>query len=144
MWHCLCRPVAVPQDDLGAPASPSHTRSGDPKVVREALADDARTATPPRGTVESRAASPPVADSRVETPLRAIEEGGVTSVGDVKATPPSEVIDVDPISVRPAEAEDLVRDQPQIDQAPGGPGTSSAQVPQSSSSSPKLPRRKIN
>jgi hypothetical protein len=37
----------VPQDDLGAPASPSRTRSADPRVVGEALADDARTATPP-------------------------------------------------------------------------------------------------
>jgi hypothetical protein len=42
----LCRPVVVPQDDLGAPASPSRMRSSDPKVVGEALADYARTATP--------------------------------------------------------------------------------------------------
>jgi acyl carrier protein phosphodiesterase len=38
----------------------------------------------------------------------------------------------------------LVRDQLQIDQAQGGPGTSGAQVPQTLSSSPWLPRREIN
>jgi hypothetical protein len=88
MWCCLCRSVAVPQDNLGAPASPSCTRSAEPKVVGEALADDARTATPPRGAVASRATSPPVADSRVETPLVVVDAGGVTSAGDVKATTP--------------------------------------------------------
>jgi hypothetical protein len=118
----------VPQDDLGAPASPSRTRSADPKVVGEALANDACTTTPPRGAVESRATSPPVVDSRVETPLRAIEAVGVFA-GDVGATTSPRVIDVDPISARPVEAEDLIKDQPQIDQAPGGPGTSGAQVP---------------
>jgi hypothetical protein len=46
----------VPQDDLGVPASPSRTRSPDPKVVGEVLADDARTATPPGGATKSRAA----------------------------------------------------------------------------------------
>jgi hypothetical protein len=30
-----------------APSSPSRTRSPEPQVVGEALADDARTATPP-------------------------------------------------------------------------------------------------
>jgi hypothetical protein len=144
MWCCFCRPVAVPQGNLGAPASPSRTRSAEPKVMGEALADDARTATLPRGAVESRATSPPVANSRVETPPRVVDAGGVTSAGDVGAMTSPTIIDVDPISARPARAEDLVRDQPQIDQAPGGPGTSGAQVPQSSSSSPKLPRRKIN
>jgi hypothetical protein len=54
------------------------------------------------------------------------------------------IIDVDPISVVPGGAEDLVRDQPQINLVPGGPETSSAQVPPSSSSSPRLPRRSIN
>jgi hypothetical protein len=44
----------VPQGDLGAPASPSWTRSAEPKVVGEALAVDAHTATPLRGAVESR------------------------------------------------------------------------------------------
>jgi hypothetical protein len=105
----------VPQGDLGAPASPSRTRSADPTVVGEALADDARTATPPRGAVESRATSPPVADSRVETPPRVVDGEGVSSVGDVGATTPPGVIDVDPINARPAGAEDLVKDQPQID-----------------------------
>jgi hypothetical protein len=134
----LCVPVAIPQDDLGASASPSRTRSADPKVVGEALADDARTATPLRGAVESRVNSSPVADSRVETPLRTVEAGGA-SVGDVRATTSPRVIDVDPISARPAGAKDLIKDHPQIDQAPGGPETSCAQVPQSSTSSPRLP-----
>jgi hypothetical protein len=74
-WCWLCRSVAEPQRDLGAQASPSRTRSPDPKVVGESLADDARIATPPRGAVESRANLPPVADSRVVSPLRAVEAG---------------------------------------------------------------------
>jgi hypothetical protein len=45
----LCRPVVVPQHDMGAQASPSRTRSPDPKVVGESLADDTQTASPPRG-----------------------------------------------------------------------------------------------
>jgi hypothetical protein len=102
------------------------------------------TATPPRGVVESRATSPPVTDARVETPPRVADAGGTTSTGDVGVTTSPTIIDVDPISARPAGAEDLVRDQPQIDQAPVGPGTSGAQVPQPSSSSPRLPRRSIN
>jgi hypothetical protein len=139
-----CRPAVAPQGDLGAPASPSQTRSAEPKVVGEALADDAHTATLPRGAVESRATSPPVADSSVETPPRVVDAGGVTSTGDVEVTTSPTIIDVDPISVVPSGAEDLVRDQTQIDLAPGGLGTSGAQVPQSSSSSPRLPRRSIN
>jgi hypothetical protein len=95
----------VPQDDLGAPASPSHTRSADPTVVGKALADDACTVTPPRGAVESRATSPPMADSRMENPSCAVEAGGAS------------VRDIDPISALPGGAEALVRDQPQIDQA---------------------------
>jgi hypothetical protein len=43
----LCRSVAEPQRDLGAQASPSRTRSPDPKVVAQSLVDDARTANPP-------------------------------------------------------------------------------------------------
>jgi hypothetical protein len=42
-----CRPVVVPQDDLGALTSPSLLRSADPTVVGEVLADDARTTNPP-------------------------------------------------------------------------------------------------
>jgi hypothetical protein len=134
----------VPQGDLGAPTSPSRTRSAEPKVMAEALADDARTATPPRGAVESRVTSPPVADSRVETPPCVVDAGGVTSAGDVGVTTSPTIIDVNPISAVPGGAEDLVRDQPQIDLALGGPGTSGAQVPQSSSSRLRLPRRSIN
>jgi hypothetical protein len=55
------------------------------------------------------------------------------------------IIDVDPISSRPGGADDdLVKDQPRIDQAPRGPGTSGTQVPDSSSSSPRLPRQEID
>jgi hypothetical protein len=108
----------------------------------EELADDARNATPPRGAVESRATSPPVADSKVESPPRVVEAVGTASVGDVGATTLPGVIDVHPINAQPAK--DLVRDQPQIDQGPVGPGTSSVQVPPASSSSARLPRREIN
>jgi hypothetical protein len=140
----LCRPVVVPQHDLGAPASPSRTRSPDPKVVGEALSDDTRTTTPPRGAAESRATLPPVADSRVASPPRAVEAGEGASIGDVGASTSPRIINVDPISARPAGADDLVKDQPQIDQAPRDPGTSGAQVPKSSSSSLRLPRWEID
>jgi hypothetical protein len=139
-----CKPVVAPQGDLGALVSPSRTRSDEPKVVGEVLADDAHTTTPPRGAVESRATSPPVADARVETPPRVADAGGATSTGGVGATTSPTIIDVDPISARPAGAEDLVRDQPQLDQAPIGLETSGAQVPQPSPSSPRLPWWKIN
>jgi hypothetical protein len=131
-----------PQRGHNVPSSPSRSRSPEPQVMGEALADDARTATPPRGAVESRATSPLVADSKVESPPRAVEAVGATSVGDVGATTPPGVIDIDPINARPAE--DLVRDQPQIDQGPAGLGTSGVQVPPTSSSSARLPRREIN
>jgi hypothetical protein len=111
--------------------------------VGEALADDAHTATPPRGAAEDRVTSPPVADARVDIPPRTAETGGA-SAGDVGATTSPMVIDVDPISAMSGGAEDLVRDQPQIDLAPGGPETSGAHVPPSSSSSPRLPQRSIN
>jgi hypothetical protein len=83
--------------------------------------------------------SPPVADARVDSPPRTAE-GVETSVGDIGATTSPTIIDVDPIRTVPSGAEDLVGDQPQIDLAPGGPETSGAQVPPSSSSSPRLPR----
>jgi hypothetical protein len=127
----------------GTPSSRSRTRSPEPQVVGEALADDARTATPPQGAAEGRAASPPVVVARVDTPLRTADAGGA-SAGDVGAMVSPAVIDVDPISVVPGGTDDLVKEQPQIDLAPGGPRTSSAQVPPSSSSSPRLPRRTIN
>jgi hypothetical protein len=139
-----CKPAVAPQGDLGAPASPSRTRSDEPKVVGEALADDAHAATPPRGALESRATSPPVADARMETSPRAADAGGTTSTGDVGVTTSSTIIDVDPISARPAGAEDLVSDKTQIDQVPVGPGTFGTQVPQPSSSSQRLPRWSIN
>jgi hypothetical protein len=109
----LCRPVAEPQGDLGALASSSCTRSPDPTVVGGgALPDDAWTASPLRGEAKSRAASPPVADSRVESPPRAVEAGGGASAGDVGETTSPRVIDVDPISARPVGVEDLIKDQP--------------------------------
>jgi hypothetical protein len=145
LMRCLLRrPVVEPLGDLGAPASPSRTRSPDPIVVGEALADDARTTTLPWGAVESRAVSLRVADSRVETPPRAVEAGEGDSAGDVRAMTSPRILDIDPIGAQPTGTEDLVRDQPQIDQAPRSLGTSGAQVPQSSSSSPRLPRQEIN
>jgi hypothetical protein len=124
-------------------SSPSRTRSPEPQVVGEALADDVRTATPPRGTMEGVVTSPSVADTRVDSPPHAAA-GVETSAGDVGATTSPTIIDVDPIRSVPGGGEDLVRDQPQIDLAPGGPETSGAQVPPSTSSSPRLPRRSIN
>jgi hypothetical protein len=52
-----------------------------------------------------------VVDSRVEPPPRVVDAGGATSTGDIGATTSPMIIDVDPISARPAGAEDLVRDQ---------------------------------
>jgi hypothetical protein len=55
------------------------------------------------------------------------------------------IIDVDPIISRPGGADDdLVKDQGQIDQELRGPRTSSAQVPDSSSSSPRSLQREID
>jgi hypothetical protein len=82
----------VPQDDLGTPTSPSRTRSPDPKVVGEALANDARTATPTRGAAESRAASPLVADTGVASPPHTVEAGEGTSVRDVGVATPQELL----------------------------------------------------
>jgi hypothetical protein len=100
-------------------------------------------ATPTRGAAEGRAASSPVADARVGTPLHTADAGGA-SAGNVGATTSPTIIDTDPIRVVPGGAEVLVRDQPQIDLAPGGPKPSDAQVPPSSSLSPWLPRCTIN
>jgi hypothetical protein len=126
-----------------AQSSPSRTRSLEPQVVGEALADDAHTATPPQGAVENVVASPPVADVRVGTPPRVAEVVG-TSTGDVGAMASPTIVDVDPIRSVTGGDEGLVGDQPQIDLAPRGLETSGAQVPASSSSSPRLPRRTIN
>jgi hypothetical protein len=81
-----CWPAVAPQGDLGAPASPSRTRSDEPKVVGEVLADDAHAATPQRGAVESRGTSLPLVVSRVETPPRVADAGCTTSTRDVGAT----------------------------------------------------------
>jgi hypothetical protein len=139
-----CKLAVVPQDDLVTPTSQFCTRLADLKVVGETLADDAQTATPPCGAAESREASPPVEDTRVVSPPRDVEAGEGTSVADIGVTTSPRIIDVDPISARPAGGEDLMNDQPQIDQAPKGLGTSGGQVTESSSSSPRLPRREIN
>jgi hypothetical protein len=63
----------------------------------------------------------------------------VLPLGMLGATTSPTIIDADPISAVPGEVEDLVRDQPQIDLAPGGPQASGAQVPPSSTLSPRLP-----
>jgi hypothetical protein len=93
--------------------------------------------------VKNVVTSTPVADTRVNTPPRTTE-AVEASVGDVGATTSPTIIEVDPIRAVPGGAEDLVREQLQIDLAPGGPETSGAQVLQSSYSSPRLPRRTIN
>jgi hypothetical protein len=111
--------------------------------VGEALADNARTATPPRGAADGRATSPPIADARVDIPPRTAN-AGEASAGDVGATASPAVINVGPFSAVPGGADDLVSDQPQIDLAPRGPETSGAQVPPYSSSSPRLPRCTIS
>jgi hypothetical protein len=103
--------VARPQGVPVAPSSPSRTRSPEPQVVGEALVDDARTATPPRGTVEGMVTSLPMADARLDSPPRATEDVE-TSAGDVGATTSPTIIDVDPIRTVPGGAEDLVGDQP--------------------------------
>jgi hypothetical protein len=79
-----------------APSSPSRTRSPEPQVVGEVLVDDARTATPPRGTVEGVVTSPPVADTRAGSPPRTAEGVG-TSAGDVGVTTSPTIIGIDPI-----------------------------------------------
>jgi hypothetical protein len=109
----------------------------------EALVDDARTATPTQGVAEGATTSPPVADTRASSSLHAAE-GAETSAGGVRATTSPTVVDVDPIKAVPDGARDVAEDQPQIDLVPGGPGVSSAQVPPSSTSSLRLPRRSIN
>jgi hypothetical protein len=96
--------MAESQQDLGL--------SADPKVMGESLLDDAQTATLPRAAAESRATSPPVADTRMASPTRTIEVGEGATVGDVGATVSPRIIDVDPISARPAEVDDLVKDHP--------------------------------
>jgi hypothetical protein len=133
-----CRPVVRPQGVRVAPSSPSCMRSPEPQVVGEALADDVRTATPPRGTVDGVVTSPPVDDMRVDSPPRAAESVE-TSARDVRVTTFPTIIDVDPIRKVHCGAEDHVGDQPRIDLALGGPETSGAQVPPSSFSCPWLP-----
>jgi hypothetical protein len=135
--------VARPQGVPVSPSSPSRTRSPEPQVVGEAFADDAHTTTPPRGVAKGVATSPLVTDMRAGSPLRTAEGVG-TSAGEVGAMTSPTIIDVDPIRTVPGGTEDVVGDQPQIDLAPGGPETSGAQVPPSSTSSPRLPRRSID
>jgi hypothetical protein len=93
--------------------------------------------------VEGVVTSPPVTDTRAGSPPRTAEGVG-TSVGDVGVTTSPTIIDVDTIRTVPGGAEDVVGDHPQIHLAPRGPETSGAQVPPSSTSSPRLPRQSIN
>jgi hypothetical protein len=102
-----CRPVTRPQGGLGAPPSPSRTRSPEPQAVGEAVVDDVLTATPLLGAVESRTTSPPVAAVRVETPPCVADAGGAFA-RDVGATTSLTIIDADPISAVPGGVEDLV------------------------------------
>jgi hypothetical protein len=70
------------------------------------------------------ATSLPVADSKVQSPPRVVEAVGAASVGDADAMTSPTIIDVDPTSVVPRRAKDLLRGQPLIDLAPRGLGTS--------------------
>jgi hypothetical protein len=85
-----------------------------------------------------------VADLRVTSPSRTVEAGKGATFGEVEAAASPRIIDVDPISARPAGANNLVKDQPQVDQEPRGLRTSGAQVPESSSSIPRLPQWEID
>jgi hypothetical protein len=87
--------------------------------------------------------SPPMTDTRAGSSLHTAE-GVEASVGGVGATTSPKVVDFDPIRAVPNGARDVAEDQPQIDLAPGGPKASGAQVPPSSTSSLRLPRRSIN
>jgi hypothetical protein len=81
----------------------------------------------------------------VASPPRAGDAGAGGTVGNVETPTFMRIVDVHPISSRPAGADDdLVKDQAQIDQVPRGTGTSGAHVPKSSSSSPRFPRREID
>jgi hypothetical protein len=105
------------------------------------LADDVGTATPPSTVGEKRTTPSPVADSRTTSPPHAGVVGVGGAIGDVGTPASLRIIDVDPISAKPGQVvDDLVKDQGQINQAPGGPGTSGAQVPDSSPTSPRFPR----
>jgi hypothetical protein len=82
-------------------------------------------------------------DPRAGSSLRTAE-GVKTSVEGIGATTSPTVVDVDPMRVVPDGARDVAEDQPQIDLALGGPEASDTQVPPSSTSSLRLPRRSIN
>jgi hypothetical protein len=103
--------VARPQGLPVAQPSPSSTRLPKPQVVGEALRDDARTATPPRGVVKNVVTLPPVADARVGTPPRIAVVVG-TSAGDVGVTTSPTIFDADPNRTVSGGGEDLVGDQP--------------------------------
>jgi hypothetical protein len=53
-----------------------------------------------------------VEDSRVASPPRAVEAGEGATVWDIGVVVSPRIIDVDPISARPAGAGDLVKDHP--------------------------------
>jgi hypothetical protein len=111
----------------------------------ESLADDAGTTTPPLAAGEKRTTPPSMADLRTASPPRADDAGAGGVVGDVGTQASLRIIDVDPISARPGGVDDdLVKDQAQIDQAPGGLEMPGAQVPDYSVTSPRLPRREID
>jgi hypothetical protein len=84
-----------------------------------------------------------VTNTRVGSSLHTAE-GVETSIGGVGATTSPTVVDVDPIRVVPDGARDVVEDQPQIDLALRGPEAYGTQVPPSSTSRLRLPRRSIN
>jgi hypothetical protein len=88
---------------------------------------------------------PAAADTRMVTLLPAADAGAQGFVCGVGASTSPRVIDVDPINAIPGGMDqDLVGDLAQIKQALKDPGTSGAQVPDSSSSGPTLTRWEID
>jgi hypothetical protein len=65
---------------------------------------------------EKKVASPIVVDSRMAIPPHAVNAGAEGTVGVIGTSASPRIIDVDPISSRPAgDDDDLVKDQAQID-----------------------------
>jgi hypothetical protein len=102
----LCRSVLEPQRDLGTQASPSRTRSPDPKVVAQSFVDNARMATPPSAADEREVTPQSATDSRMVTPPRADDAGARGALGDIGTSASPRVIDIDPINARPGGMEE--------------------------------------
>jgi hypothetical protein len=77
----------------------------------DSLADDTGTATLAPAAGERRTTPPPVANPGTGSPPHAGDVGAGGAVGDIGTSTYKRIIDVDPISTRPAGADDnLVKD----------------------------------